>query len=119
MEWWLARGCDGFRMDVINLVSRPATLFINRFQKSPDCPTLPSSIQRKSSSCRTNTAQTGKREFGVQALTNSPRVHEYLQEMHREVLSKCKRSLTVADVKIPSASPLERLFVRSGDRADP
>ncbi|WP_022925895.1 glycoside hydrolase family 13 protein [Serinicoccus marinus] len=26
MRWWLARGVDGFRMDVINLVSKPATL---------------------------------------------------------------------------------------------
>ncbi|MFB6118465.1 alpha-glucosidase [Halosegnis sp.] len=26
MEWWLEKGIDGFRLDVINLISKPATL---------------------------------------------------------------------------------------------
>jgi oligo-1,6-glucosidase len=52
MRWWLDRGVDGFRMDVINLISKP--------------PGLP--------------------DGDAAALNNSgPRIHEFLQEMHREV----------------------------------
>ena len=32
MRWWLDRGVDGFRMDVINMISKDTTL--------PDGPTL-------------------------------------------------------------------------------
>jgi oligo-1,6-glucosidase len=54
MRWWVARGVDGFRMDVINLISKPAGL--------PD--------------------------GDLWALcANGPRVHEFLAEMHREVLA--------------------------------
>ena len=54
MRWWLDRGVDGFRMDVINLISKPAGL--------PD--------------------------GDLWALcANGPRVHEFLAEMHREVLA--------------------------------
>ena len=49
MRFWLDKGIDGFRMDVINMVS-----------KAPDFSTF----------------------------MNGPRIHEYLQEMNREVLSK-------------------------------
>ncbi|WP_296374503.1 alpha-glucosidase [Pseudonocardia sp.] len=54
MRWWLARGVDGFRMDVINLISKPDGL--------PD--------GDASALC-----------------ADGPRVHEFLQEMHREVLA--------------------------------
>jgi oligo-1,6-glucosidase len=54
MRWWVDRGVDGFRMDVINLISKPAGL--------PD--------------------------GNLWALcANGPRVHEFLAEMHREVLA--------------------------------
>ncbi|KAJ7197783.1 glycoside hydrolase family 13 protein [Mycena pura] len=65
MEFWIARGCDGFRMDVINLISKVPGL--------PDAPvTVPG-----------DTYQDARVLFA-----NGPRVHEYLQEMHREVLSR-------------------------------
>ena len=60
MNWWLDKGVDGFRMDVISLIS-----------KEPDFPDGPAGI-------------TGYAAFNYCA--NGPRVHEYLQEMRREVL---------------------------------
>jgi oligo-1,6-glucosidase len=62
MTWWLEKGVDGFRMDVINLISKVDGL-----------PSTPG----------------GKRyDWGGDYFMNGPRVHEYLQEMNREVLSK-------------------------------
>ncbi|MED3824985.1 alpha-glucosidase [Priestia flexa] len=62
MKWWLDKGIDGFRMDVINLIS-----------KAEGLPSAPG----------------GKRyDWGGDYFMNGPRVHEYLQEMNREVLSK-------------------------------
>ena len=59
MRWWLDKGIDGFRMDVINLISKD--------QNFPD----------------------GKNEglIGSEYFANGPRVHEYLQEMNKKVLS--------------------------------
>lgn len=62
MHWWLEKGVDGFRMDVISLIS-----------KDPNFPD-------------------GKVNglYGDLApyCAHGPHVHEYLQEMNREVLSK-------------------------------
>jgi hypothetical protein len=42
-------------------------------------------------------------------LMDSPRIHEFLQEMNREVLSKCElHSLYVSDPQIPTVSLLAR-----------
>ena len=59
MTWWLDKGIDGFRMDVINLISK--------------VPGLP---------------DTADGSGGGEHYINGPRVHEFLQEMNREVLSK-------------------------------
>lgn len=59
MTWWLDKGIDGFRMDVINVISKE--------------PGLPDSSDGS-----------GSGEHYI----NGPRVHEFLQEMNREVLSK-------------------------------
>lgn len=66
MRWWLDRGVDGFRMDVINLISKVV---------GPDG-SLPD----------------GEVHYGVLGdgsphYTDGPRVHEYLAEMHREVFA--------------------------------
>jgi oligo-1,6-glucosidase len=61
MKWWLDKGIDGFRMDVISLISKQEGL--------PDGPAM----------------LNGYAGFDVSA--NGPRVHEYIQEMNREVLS--------------------------------
>jgi oligo-1,6-glucosidase len=60
MRWWLDRGVDGFRMDVINMISKDPAL--------PD-----------------GHAQHGWLGDGSPHFLNGPRIHEYLQEMHREV----------------------------------
>ncbi|MGX6466598.1 alpha-glucosidase [Leuconostoc falkenbergense] len=64
MNWWAAKGIDGFRMDVISLISKPDGL--------PDAPITGDSI------------------FGDagDAVANGPHVHEYLKEMNAKVLSK-------------------------------
>lgn len=62
MRWWLDKGVDGFRMDVINCISKDPAL--------PDAP------------------GEGELVWGGSFFFNGPRVHEYLQEMNAEVLSK-------------------------------
>lgn len=64
LRFWLEKGIDGFRMDVISLISKVQTF--------PDGPI----IQNKAY---------GSYYAGC---ANGPRVHEFLQEMNREVLSK-------------------------------
>jgi oligo-1,6-glucosidase len=61
MRFWLDKGIDGFRMDVIP--------FISKNQSFPD---FPENFD-------------GRKEY---VYAGGPRLHEYLQEMHREVLSK-------------------------------
>ena len=62
MDWWLDKGIDGFRMDVISLISKPEGL--------PDGEPRPN----------------GYASFELCA--NGPHEHEYLREMNRRVLSK-------------------------------
>jgi oligo-1,6-glucosidase len=64
MHWWLKKGIDGFRMDVINMISKVPGL--------PDAPVL-----------NNDRYQNGDRYF-----INGPRLLEYLEEMKQEVLSK-------------------------------
>ena len=64
MDWWLKKGIDGFRMDVISLISK--------VQSFPDGPAKEHS------------------PYGDAGpfTANGPRVHEYLKEMNQKVLSK-------------------------------
>ena len=62
MDWWLQKGIDGFRMDVISLISKPEGL--------PDG----------------EPEANGYASFHLAA--NGPHEHEYLREMNRRVLSK-------------------------------
>ncbi|MGP3535182.1 alpha-glucosidase [Microbacterium sp. RD1] len=73
MRRWLDRGIDGFRMDVINLIS-----------KHPD---LPDGAVRSGSAFGD----------GFPYYAAGPRLHEYLQEMHREVFAGRVGLLTVAE----------------------
>jgi oligo-1,6-glucosidase len=69
MRWWLDRGVDGFRMDVINMISKDPSL--------PDGPVRP-----------------GEEHGDVgRSVIDGPRVHEYLAEMHREVFAPLDREL--------------------------
>jgi oligo-1,6-glucosidase len=64
MEWWLQKGVDGFRMDVINMISKVSGL--------PDAPVL----------------TPDRYQYGGRNFINGPRLLEYLHEMKRNVLSK-------------------------------
>ena len=69
MRWWLDRGVDGFRMDVINIISKDPAL--------PDGPRAAGAAVRRR---RRRTYICG------------PRIHEFLQEMHREVFAGRERA---------------------------
>ncbi len=77
MNWWLEKGIDGFRMDVINLVSKPDGL-PNDFD-DPFNGTL-------------------------SRVPNGPRIHEYLAEMNDRVLDR--ELLTVGEM-VGSELPME------------
>ncbi len=64
MRYWCDKGIDGFRMDVISMISKD--------QAFPDAPVPEGGLYGDS------TAYT----------VDGPRIHEFLQEMNREVLSK-------------------------------
>ena len=63
MGWWLDRGVDGFRMDVINFISKAEGL--------PDAPATPG------------------RQFAdaIGEFADGPHVHDYLADMHRVVFA--------------------------------
>ena len=63
VDFWLAKGVDGFRMDVISLISKRLAF--------ADVPQDMSFI-----------------DVMEKVYSNGPRVHEFLKEMNREVLSK-------------------------------
>ncbi|TDL77818.1 alpha,alpha-phosphotrehalase [Peribacillus frigoritolerans] len=71
MQFWFEKGVDGFRLDVINLIS-----------KNQDFPDDDGS-----------TAPGDGRKF----YTDGPRVHEYMKEMNKEVFSKYD-SMTVGEM---------------------
>ena len=107
MLWWLDRGCDGFRMDVINLIS-----------KAPGLPDAP--IQDPGEEF----------QWSYDYTANGPRIHEFLQEMNREALSKHPGVITVGetpftrdmDVMVPYVLPenkeLQMIFQFEGQEVD-
>ena len=78
MEWWLDKGIDGFRMDVINQISKDFEKMDKAIINDPHM---------------------------YEIISNGPRVHEFLQEMHDRVLAKYD-TMTVgetADVSVEDA----------------
>lgn len=69
MSWWLDRGVDGFRMDVISLISKTYPLI--------DAPQAPGSPYGN----------------GFIATANGPRVHEFLHEMNQTVFAPRHRHI--------------------------
>jgi oligo-1,6-glucosidase len=67
MRWWLDRGVDGFRMDVINMISKD----VAPDGHLHDGPPLPGSALGD----------------GSASYLCGPRIHEFLAEMHREVFA--------------------------------
>ncbi len=98
MRWWLDRGVDGFRMDVINLISKVI---------EPD------------GSLSDGTVHDGLYGDGFPLFVNGPRLHEFLQEMHREVFEGRREGLLLVG-ETPGATVEEgRLFSdRSRDELD-
>ncbi|HEX8346737.1 MAG TPA: alpha-glucosidase [Actinoplanes sp.] len=69
MRWWLDRGVDGFRMDVINYISKD--------------PVLPDGRSHTGAAFADGSA----------SYICGPRIHDYLQEMHREVFAGRREGL--------------------------
>ncbi|KAI1750430.1 glycoside hydrolase family 13 protein [Xylaria castorea] len=67
MHFWMQRGAAGFRLDVINLISKAATY--------PDAETLLDPKYHKY-------------QPALKYVVNGPKLHDYLKEMNREVLSQ-------------------------------
>ena len=74
MRWWVARGVDGFRMDVINLISKPTELV--------DAPVRPGQPYGE----------------GFEAVANGHRLLEFLAEMNAAVGLDEHRLLTVGEM---------------------
>ena len=89
MKYWLDKGIDGFRMDVINMISKQ--------------PGLPDGVQ-------------GEGQLygdGSPYNMNGPRIHEFLQEMNQEVLSKYP-IMTVGEM--PGTTPGDAILYTNPDR---
>ncbi|MEV4702243.1 alpha-glucosidase [Actinoplanes sp. NPDC049316] len=74
MTWWLDRGVDGFRMDVINFISKDPAL--------PDGAVRPGSLHGD----------------GGPYFIDGPRMHEFLHEMHERVFAGRDKMLTVGEM---------------------
>ena len=93
MRWWLDRGVDGFRMDVINLLS-----------KHPDLPP-------------TRVGPGESLGDGFQYYGYGPRIHEYLKEMRREVFGgRAGAFLTVGET--PGVTVEQALRYTDADRGE-
>lgn len=83
MKFWMEKGADGWRMDVIASISKD--------QDFPDYEEEP-----------------GRKYYTGKYHSNGPRLHEFIQEMNREVLSKYD-CMTVGEA--PGSTPeVARLF---------
>jgi oligo-1,6-glucosidase len=93
MRWWLDRGVDGFRMDVVNFISKDPAL--------PDGHPMPGGLLAD----------------GSPFYVSGPRIHEFLQEMHREVFAdRDTELLTVGEM--PGVTIDEARLFTDPDRAE-
>jgi oligo-1,6-glucosidase len=88
MEWWLDKGIDGFRMDVINMISK--------------VPGLPS----------VTPTNDDRYQYGGQYFCNGPRMMEFLTEMKQKVLSKYD-IMTVGET--PKVSTQDAVMITNED----
>ncbi len=91
MKFWLDKGVDGFRMDVINLISKDPSL--------PDGPVVEGKDYAS----------------GADYYMNGPKIHEYLQEMNKEVLSHYD-VMSVGET--PGVTPNEGILYTDEDRRE-
>lgn len=92
MHFWLKRGAAGFRMDVINLIS-----------KVPGYPDAEVVLDKSH-----------KYQPAWKYFVNGPKLHDYLKEMHSEVLSKYD-SITVGEM--PGVSDEKEVLRTVGAKA--
>jgi oligo-1,6-glucosidase len=96
LRWWLDRGVDGFRMDVINMISKA----VAADGSLPDGLVLPG----------------GMLGTGAQHFIDGPRVHEFLQELHAQVLADRPAVMTVGEM--PGVTVDEALLYTDAARAE-
>ncbi|MEH7305534.1 glycoside hydrolase family 13 protein [Neobacillus drentensis] len=89
MKFWLDKGIDGFRMDVINMISKQ--------------PGLPDGVQ----------AEGQLYGDGSPFYMNGPRIHEFLKEMNQEVLSQYP-IMTVGEM--PGTTPEDAILYTNSER---
>ncbi|MFC4557600.1 alpha-glucosidase [Virgibacillus kekensis] len=91
IRWWLDKGIDGFRMDVINFISKDQTF--------PD-----------------GEIKQGKQyASGHQSFMNGPRVHEFLHEMKKQALADYD-IMTVGEM--PGVTPKEAKLYTAEEREE-
>ncbi|MGD7023361.1 glycoside hydrolase family 13 protein [Rossellomorea vietnamensis] len=89
MKWWLDKGIDGFRMDVVN--------FISKVEGLPDDEVKPGK----------------KYASGSKYYRNGPKIHDYFKKMHKEVLSNYD-VMTVGEM--PGVNPEQARLYTGKDR---
>ena len=94
MNWWVERGVDGFRMDVINLISKTLPLADGRQEQG-----APYSDE-------------------VERVANGPRMIEFLEEMNRQVGLSEKRLFTVGEMVACGVQHAREYTSRRHDRLD-
>ena len=92
MRWWVDRGVDGFRMDVINLISKTHPLADGAV--NPGDPY----------------------SFEIERVANGPRLVEFLEEMNREVGITEKRLFTVGEMVACDLEHAREYTAREHDR---
>jgi len=92
MRWWLDRGVDGFRMDVINFISKDTDL--------PD-----------------GVVFDGRYGDGTPYFINGPRIHEFLHEMHEQVFAG-RHELLITVGEMPGATVEEAVLYTDPARAE-
>ena len=97
MRWWLDRGVDGFRMDVINMISKDLDAE-GRLHDGPAVEGSPYGDGSGSFRC-------------------GPRIHEFLQEMHREVFAHREAELITVG-EMPGVTVEEAVLFTDPARAE-
>jgi oligo-1,6-glucosidase len=84
MRFWLDKGVDGFRMDVINMISKPW----DAQGRLPDAPTV----------------REGRLQPAFHLACNGPRLGDFLADMRREVLDHYPDTLTVGEAPLATVA---------------
>lgn len=93
MRFWLNKGVDGFRMDSISFISKP-----EKFEDAP----------------LEDNKEYGSYYYGS---SNGPKLHEYLHEMNREVMSKYD-VITIGETPHTTAAQAEKYIAQERQELD-